>query len=148
MTAPVHVGADETEWSTSPSYPEALQRVVRWKTLAGGNHFGQAFGIPHDDVAMGVLDLDPGGYYPAHAHPAPEVYYVVSGTARWTVGGETFTAAAGSVIYHAPNVPHRMVNDGDEPLRTVWFWWAPGGDADALRGEITLLEDMPGDGDV
>lgn len=142
-TAPTHFDAAGLDWSTSPSYPAALQRVVRWKILAGGNHFGQPAGIPHDEMSMGVLDLDPGGYYPAHAHPAPEIYYVLSGTAEWTVGGETFTAAAGMTIYHAPDVPHRMVNTGSEPLRTVWFWWAPGGDPSALRGQITLLEDMP-----
>ena len=140
---PNHASAADTEWGTSPSYPEALQQVVRWKILAGGNLFGQAFGVPQKDVLMGVLDLDPGGYYPFHAHPAPEMYYVVSGTAQWSVGDETFTAAPGMAIYHPPNTPHRMVNTGAETLHTVWFWWAPDGRSEALHGAITLLEDMP-----
>jgi quercetin dioxygenase-like cupin family protein len=140
---PIHASADTMAWDTSPSYPEALQRVVRWKMLAGGNLFGGAVGIPQKDAMMGVLDLDAGGYYPAHAHPAPEFYYVISGTAEWTVGDETFTATPGMAIYHAPNVPHRMVNYGPEPLHTLWFWWAPDGDTEVFNGKITLLEDMP-----
>lgn len=142
-TPPIHAHVDDATWGTSPSYPEALQRVVRWKILAGGNVFGDSFGIPHDDMLMGVLDLDAGGYYPLHAHPAPELYYVVSGTAEWTVGDQTFTATPGMAIYHAPNVPHRMVNTGAETLHTLWFWWAPGGDTAALHGDITLVEPMP-----
>jgi oxalate decarboxylase/phosphoglucose isomerase-like protein (cupin superfamily) len=46
-------------------------------------------------------------------------------------------------IYHAPNMPHRMVNEGDEPLKAVWFWWAPAGRTEVLQGAVTLLEPMP-----
>src|SRR2546425_11101671 len=73
------------------------------------------------------------GYYPAHAHPAPEIYFVMSGTAEWTVGEETFTAEPGTAIYHPSQVLHRMVNTGTAPLRAVWFWWAPAGHHDVLQ---------------
>ena len=73
------------------------------------------------DVLMGMLELAPRATYPAHKHPAPELYYVMSGTADWTVGGETFAAGPGTAIYHPPNTPHRMVNTGDEVLRTVYM---------------------------
>jgi quercetin dioxygenase-like cupin family protein len=92
---------------------------------------------------MGVLDLDPGGYYPAHAHPAPEIYFILSGMAKWTVGDETFTAKPGMAIYHAANIPHRMVNKGSETLKTIWFWWAPDGRAEVLRAEVRFLEPPP-----
>ena len=124
------------------SYPEALRSVVRWNTLVGSGNEGWT-GIPQGDVRMGLLDLDPGGFYPSHAHPAPEIYYIVSGAAEWSVGAETFAAVAGMAIYHAPNMPHRMVNTGTVPLRTVWFWWAPGGDAAVLTTAPKLLEPMP-----
>jgi quercetin dioxygenase-like cupin family protein len=39
---------------------------------------------PQSDVLMGMLELAPGATYPAHRHPAPELYYVMSGTAQWT----------------------------------------------------------------
>ena len=138
-----HINVSQAEWTASASYPEALRRVVRWKTLIGSG--GPAWlGVPQKDVVMGILDLDAGGYYPAHAHPAPEIYFVMSGTAEWTVGEETFTAEPGTAIYHPSNVLHRMVNKGTAPLRTVWFWWAPDGHNDVLQVGPKLLESMPG----
>ena len=92
---------------------------------------------------MGILELEAGGYYPLHSHPSPEIYFILSGTAEWTVGDETFIATPGMAIYHASNVPHRMVNQGTEPLRTVWFWWAPDGSKDVLQVGVKLLEAMP-----
>jgi len=122
-----HINVSQAEWTASASYPEALRRVVRWKTLIGSG--GPAWlGVPQKDVVMGILELDAGGYYPAHAHPAPEIYFVMSGTA----------------IYHPSNVLHRMVNKGTAPLRTVWFWWAPDGHNDVLQVGPKLLESMPG----
>ena len=129
--ARIHVPANRVPMASSTSYPDALRRVVRWNTLVGsGGPDWQ--GIPQSDVKMGLLDLDPGGNYPLHAHPAPEIYFIVSGVAEWTVGDETFSAESGMAIYHGPDIPHRMVNTGSVPLRTIWFWWAPGGNASVL----------------
>ena len=139
MTSNTHLNADQLEWTNASSYPETLQKIVHWKTLIGGD----APYIPQQDVRMGVLDLEAGGYYPLHSHPAPEIYFIVSGTAKWTVGDETFTATPGTAIYHASNVPHRMINKGNETLKTVWFWWAPNGDRDMLQIGVELLESMP-----
>jgi len=70
---------------------------------------------------MGVLELAPGAIYAAHAHPAPEIYYVMNGTARWTVDEETFDPEPGTAIYHVPNALHRMINIGNETLRVCWM---------------------------
>jgi mannose-6-phosphate isomerase-like protein (cupin superfamily) len=138
-----HVEARDAKWQVSAAYPPALQKVVRWKTLIGGNGLDWRGAVPEKDVIFGVLDLDPGGFYPAHAHAAPEIYFVLSGTAEWTVGDDTFIAKAGMAIYHASNTPHRMVNKGTEPLKTIWFWWAPEGRTQVLGEEVRLLEPMP-----
>jgi mannose-6-phosphate isomerase-like protein (cupin superfamily) len=143
VTSSNRVEVREAEWQVSAAYPEALRKVVRWKTLIGGNGADWRGAVPQKDVIFGVLDLDPGGFYPAHAHPAPEIYFVMSGTAQWTVGDETFVAKPGMAIYHASNMPHRMVNTGTEPLQTIWFWWAPDGSAEVLGQEVSLLEPMP-----
>jgi quercetin dioxygenase-like cupin family protein len=134
------VESDKAEWQVSTSYPEELQRVVRWKTLVGGTGSDWVGGIPQKDVIVGLLDLDPGGYYPAHSHLAPEIYLILSGTADWTIGDDTFTAKPGMAIYHAANTSHRMVNRGTEALRTAWFWWAPDGCADVLTAPVQFLE--------
>jgi quercetin dioxygenase-like cupin family protein len=140
MTNNIHVNDSQLEWTTASSYPAELQKVVHWKMLIGG----EPPSVPQKDALMGVLDLEAGGYYPLHSHPSPEIYYIISGSAEWTVGDETFTAAPGTAIYHASNVPHRMVNHGSEALRTVWFWWAPNGERDVLQVGVQLLESMPG----
>lgn len=138
-----HSNVSQVEWTARASYPEALRRVVHWKTLIGRG--GPAWlGVPHKDVVMGILALDAGDYSPAHAHPAPEISFVMSGTAEWTVGEETFTAEPGTAIYHPSHVLPRMVNNTTAPLRTVWFWWAPDGHNDVLQVGPTLLASMPG----
>jgi quercetin dioxygenase-like cupin family protein len=95
--SPVHTAADQAEWQVSSHYPDDLRRTCRWKSLVG-NGANWIGGIPQKDVVMGILELDEGGHYPAHAHPAPEIYFV---TAEWTAGEETFTARPGVAIYHA-----------------------------------------------
>ena len=141
MESNTHIHVNRLEWATASSYPEELQKTVHWKTLIGG----ESPFISHEDVSMGVLDLEAGGYYPLHSHPSPEIYFILSGTAEWTVDQETFTAIPGTAIYHASNVPHRMVNKGDEPLRTIWFWWAPDGSRDVLQVGVQFLESLPYD---
>jgi quercetin dioxygenase-like cupin family protein len=135
-----HVHVRDVQWTASPQYPEALRRVYRYKPLIGGRWPGV---IPQQDVLMGVLELAPRAIYAAHAHPAPEIYYVMSGKALWTVGDETFDAEPGTAIYHAPNALHRMINTGDETLRVCWIWWAPDGNHDVLNIGSKLLEPVP-----
>ena len=131
---------NERSWTSSEQYPELLRQVYRYKALIGGQRPGV---VPEDDVLMGVLELAPRATYPAHKHPAPELYYVMSGTAQWTVGDETFTAGPGTAIYHPPDTLHRMINTSDEVLKTVYMWWAPGGDRAAIRASSQLLEPVP-----
>lgn len=135
-----HVHLRDVDWWASAQYPEELRRVYRYKALIGGARPGV---IAQDEVLMGVLELAPGAVYPGHAHPSPEIYYVMSGTARWTVGSDTFIAEAGTAVYTPPNTLHRMINTGDELLRTVYFWWAPEGKRDVLNVGSKLLEPVP-----
>jgi mannose-6-phosphate isomerase-like protein (cupin superfamily) len=133
----------EAEWQVTPTYPEPLRSMVRWKTLIGGNQADWIGRVAQQDVILGVLDLDPGGYYPFHAHPAPEIYFILSGTADWTIGDDSFIAVPGMAIYHASNMPHRMVNRGTETLKALWFWWAPDGRNEVLAQEVRFLETAP-----
>ena len=135
-----HITLAERPWTSSEQYPEALRQVYRYKALIGGQRPGV---VSQEDILMGVLELAPGATYPAHKHPSPELYYVISGTARWTVGNETFTAEPGTAVYHPPDTLHRMINTSDAVLKTVYMWWAPGGDRAAIRASSQLLEPVP-----
>src|SRR3954468_6323598 len=53
---------------------------------------------------------------PQHRHAAhDEGFYVVSGTARATVGERGHHAPAGTLVMVPPGAPHAFANPGDEP---------------------------------
>ncbi|MEV0405921.1 cupin domain-containing protein [Actinoallomurus sp. NPDC050550] len=54
---------------------------------------------------------------PQHRHGRhDEGFYVVSGTARFTVGTTTYDAPAGTLAMIPPGAPHTFANPTDEPL--------------------------------
>jgi mannose-6-phosphate isomerase-like protein (cupin superfamily) len=140
ITTPTHINLRDVEWTSSEQYPDELRKIYRYKALIGGNWSGV---MPHDEVFMGILELAPKTTYPAHQHPAPEIYYVISGIAEWSVDDETFVVESGTAIHHHPNALHRMVNIGDDVLRLVYFWWSPNGNQQVLKVASKLLEPVP-----
>jgi len=114
--------------------------VARWKTLIGGNEGGQ---IEQGDVQFGLWELAPHAIYHSHRHDVPEIYYVVSGKGEWSVGPETREVGPGDAVYTAPGSTHKMVNTTDQPLQTVWFWWAPDGRRKVFEGAYEFTEEAP-----
>jgi mannose-6-phosphate isomerase-like protein (cupin superfamily) len=54
---------------------------------------------------------------PQHRHAQhDEGFYVVSGTARFTVGESVHEAPAGTLVMVPPGVPHTFANPGGQPL--------------------------------
>ncbi|GAB2701540.1 cupin domain-containing protein [Kitasatospora kifunensis] len=54
---------------------------------------------------------------PQHRHAEhDEGFYIVSGTARFTVGQQEYEATAGTLVMVPPGVPHTFANPGDEPV--------------------------------
>jgi len=114
--------------------------VARWKTLIGGIEGGQ---IDAADIQFGLWQLAPGSTYHGHKHVVPEIYYILSGTAEWTVGTKTQQVSAGTTIYTRPGKVHKMVNLTDKPVETIWVWWAPGGDRKVFAGDYQFTEPRP-----
>jgi mannose-6-phosphate isomerase-like protein (cupin superfamily) len=53
---------------------------------------------------------------PQHRHGRhDEGFYVVSGTARFTVGDRAYDAGPGTLVMVPPGAPHTFANPGDEP---------------------------------
>ncbi|HYS37315.1 MAG TPA: cupin domain-containing protein [Pseudonocardiaceae bacterium] len=53
---------------------------------------------------------------PQHRHAQhDEGFYVVSGTARFTVGANSYDAPAGTLVMIPPGAPHTFANPTDEP---------------------------------
>ena len=126
-----HVDANSVRWKAPPvNYLGAdFTSAFRYKTLIGG----PLAPVHGRGVLFGEAEWAPGAIYVGHAHPAPEIYYIVSGEAEWTIDGRTFKATAGTAVYTKPNAVHRMVNTGKENLKTVWMWW----------GKPTVLNQFP-----
>lgn len=54
---------------------------------------------------------------PQHRHAQhDEGFYVVSGTARFTVGDKDYEAPAGTLVMVPPGAPHTFANPGDTPV--------------------------------
>lgn len=79
-------------------------------------------GVVPARIALGVLLLAPGLIYPAHAHPAEEIYVVLDGASRWQRAGEPWREGiGGAAIHHPPHVAHAM-QAGAAPLCAMYLW--------------------------
>ncbi|WP_371498362.1 cupin domain-containing protein [Kitasatospora sp. NBC_00374] len=76
------------------------------------------------NISAGLFALSPGDTDPQTPHAQDEIYQVVSGRARLTVGDETTTVGRGSVVYVPAGVPHRF-HDITEELRVLVVFSPP-----------------------
>ena len=84
---------------------------ARIRILEDGSHTGHRIGI----AEIHIPPHTPGP--PQHRHAQhDEGFYVVSGTARFTVGTTDHVAPAGTLVMVPPGAPHTFANPGDEPL--------------------------------
>jgi mannose-6-phosphate isomerase-like protein (cupin superfamily) len=106
------LGVNVTEISiVGPGQGEiALSGPIQMRILEDGRTTSHRLGIgeitiaPHTDGP------------PQHRHAEhDEGFYVVSGTARFTVGETTNDAAAGTLVMIPPGAPHTFSNPTDEP---------------------------------
>jgi mannose-6-phosphate isomerase-like protein (cupin superfamily) len=87
-----------------------LSGPIRMRILEDGSTTSHRLGIgeitiaPHTDGP------------PQHRHAQhDEGFYVVSGTARFTVGANAYDVPAGTLVMVPPGAPHTFANPGDEP---------------------------------
>jgi mannose-6-phosphate isomerase-like protein (cupin superfamily) len=97
-----------------------LENAMGWAEI-----IGPAAPFRSESICLGFTLIDPETLYPAHAHPAVELYYVVAGNAQWTAAGVTHTNPPGAFILHPSEVVHSM-KTGGEPLLALYTW--SGGD--------------------
>ena len=77
--------------------------------------------IRHPALSVGLYVLPPDGEDRQEPHAEDEVYHVVEGRSRMTVGSEQLDVGPGSVIYVAAGVPHRF-HDIAAELRILVFF--------------------------
>src|SRR5665213_2461995 len=71
-----------------------------------------------DSLSVIEERMPPGTSEQLHYHEhAQQVFYILSGTATFEVGGELKTVNANQSIHIKPNIMHRILNNGDADLR-------------------------------
>lgn len=95
----------------SPAAGElALNGPVRLRILEDGSTTSHRLGIAEITIAPHTAGP------PQHRHARhDEGFYVVSGTAQFTVGDETYVGGPGTLVMVPPGAPHTFANAGDEP---------------------------------
>lgn len=94
--------------------------------------------IRHEALSVGLYVLPAGGVDRQEPHGEDEVYHVVAGRGRITVGEETEEIGPGSVVHVAATVPHRFHDIVDD--LTILVFFAPAEYTVQRRGA-----DAPGD---
>jgi hypothetical protein len=111
----------ELIWRQNPNYvrlPPAADFLegYGYAVIAGPG------GLVPASIAVGVLLLGPRLLYPAHAHPAEEIYLVLEDGSRWWREGQAWLAGiGGTAIHHPPQVAHAM-QAGEGPLCAIYLW--------------------------
>jgi len=125
LAGPLAELAAEAFWTQNPNYQ---RRPPSPGFLDGYGYFvlaGPADGPPAfvecTGLACGLLLLAPGTLYPAHRHPAAELYLPLTG-GEWQRGEGAWRAeVAGAVIRHEPDEMHAM-RAGETPLLAAYLW--------------------------
>ncbi len=73
------------------------------------------------DCRVGFTLMAPETLYPLHAHPAIELYLVLSGEAQWTTPTSDRIVPPGEFVLHRSNEPHAMRTFG-APLLALYAW--------------------------
>lgn len=92
---------------------------VEAERVAIGRLYHEFLSVP--DLSAGLYVLEAGANDPQSPHGEDELYYVVSGRARITVGDETREVAAGSLVFVAATVPHHFHDIGERLQILVFF---------------------------
>ncbi len=122
LAAAIAAVSDHLQWRQSPSYNDTLLGAgfldnYGWCQIVGPYGF-----FPGDDFLLGLLMLGPHRHYSDHYHPAPELYWPLTGPSDWKRDGAAFQPEpAGATIWHEPNVIH-ATRTQTHPLRAMWCW--------------------------
>lgn len=80
--------------------------------------------LRQETMSLGLYVLPAGGLDPQQPHNEDEVYYVLKGQGKITVGEEVQAVQTGSLIYVAAHMPHKF-HDISEPLQLLVFFAPP-----------------------
>jgi len=89
---------------------------IEERRRAAGRLYEEFLRVP--DLSAGLYVLEAGATDPQQPHAEDELYHVIIGRGRITVGDETRPVAAGSLVFVPARVPHRF-HDIEERLEIL-----------------------------
>jgi mannose-6-phosphate isomerase-like protein (cupin superfamily) len=102
-------------YSTEPGQTGLADRI------AFAEMIGPKGPLIEPNARLGFTLIAPHTFYPMHAHPAVELYLVVSGHAAWLSPGSEKVVPPGGFVLHQTGLPHAM-RTTDEPLLAIYAW--------------------------
>ena len=111
--------ADQLHWRQAGfgKLPENISREISVTEFIGPNGI-----FENPNVRIGLLLQSPEIHYPRHWHTAEELYYIISGTAKWATDDEKEKPyQPGNFVHHMSGQTHNMTTCS-EPLLALWGW--------------------------
>ena len=111
--------SDQLHWRQAGfgKLPENLSQEISVTEFIGPNGI-----FENPNVRIGLLLQSPEIHYPRHWHTAEELYYIISGTAKWATDDEKEKPyQPGNFVHHMSGQTHNMTTCS-EPLLALWGW--------------------------
>jgi hypothetical protein len=123
MAAAIAAIEDDLRWQQNPAYSDgAMGRSGYMDGYAYAEIIGPNGFFPGNDFLLGFLLLGPRRLYREHYHPAPELYWMLTGPSNWKRGaGGWEQLEAGDMRWHQPFVVH-AIETSSQPLLCLWAW--------------------------
>ncbi|MET8233524.1 cupin domain-containing protein [Micromonospora sp. NPDC005298] len=118
--------------STDPAITSGVATFEHWYDFTEGGPVHRAL-LPFPSTAPAPFEVARWSVAPntsndLDVHRSREVWIIVSGTGTVTFADRTDVLRAGDVVAFDSTVPHRIRNDGPEPLLAVSVYWLQAGD--------------------
>jgi mannose-6-phosphate isomerase-like protein (cupin superfamily) len=122
------------------NYPPREDAPKLGQNIAFAEIIGPEAPFRSGSVCLGLTLIGPETLYPAHRHPAIELYFVAAGTACWTLDGVSRDNPPGTFILHPSQAIHAMRTRA-EPLLALYSWSGPD-----VRATSVYTRSVPSDG--
>ena len=93
------------------------------KEISKGNSYFHTF-INRNNLAAGILRLEPGEKDTQAPHESDEIYYIIRGDGFLNIGGKDYSVSEGMTYFVAKNIKHRFHGNKKE-LVVLYFFGGP-----------------------
>ncbi|MCB5254218.1 MAG: cupin domain-containing protein [Candidatus Cloacimonadaceae bacterium] len=94
-------------------YYKDLTPVLNFNGMIGTKIYVQ----PEGEIVH--IEFEPKAHLKAHKTPVNVAFFVLEGTATLTIGEESSSFPAGTIIDSPKNIPHAVTNEGDTLMRIL-----------------------------